>query len=106
MLNNVEWCYEIDDVQSFWNNMESKIVNIVDIIVPVTQFLNNYVPPSIPHQIKSKLNKRNKLTKMKKRNSSNELKSRINGLNFKIKLFYLAGKKERVRKGILPGNTK
>ena len=35
MLNNVEWCYEIDDVQSFWNNMESKIVNIVDIIVPV-----------------------------------------------------------------------
>ena len=92
--------------QSFWNNMELKIVKIVDIIAPITKFSNNYVPPRIPPLIKSKINKRNKLLNLKKRNSSNELKCRINVLNFEIKQFYLAQKKERVRKGILPGNSK
>ena len=94
MLNEVEWCYEIDDMQSFWNNMELKIVNIVDIIEPITKFSNNYVPPRIPPLIKSKINKRNRLLNLRKRNSSNELKCRINVLNFEIKQFYLAQKKK------------
>ena len=85
MLNEVEWCYEINDVQSFWNNMELKIVKIVDIIAPITMFSNNYVPPRIPPLIKSKINKRNRLLNLRKRNSSNELKCRINVLNFEIK---------------------
>ena len=42
----------------------------------------------------------------RKRNSSNELKARINCLNFEIKQFYHAKKKANVQKSIRPGNCK
>ena len=43
---------------------------------------------------------------MRKRHSTNELKLRINCLNYEIKQFYLAKKRAIVRKGITPGNSK
>ena len=43
---------------------------------------------------------------MRKRHSTNELKLRINCLNYQIKQLYYAKKRNIVRKGILPGNSK
>ena len=34
-------CNDIDTVQEFWNNIEMKIINVVDYIVPVTSYVNN-----------------------------------------------------------------
>ena len=34
-----------------------KIVNVVDLIFPVTTFVNNCVPDQIPPNIKNKINK-------------------------------------------------
>ena len=30
MLNEVEWCIDIDNFQEFWNDIEMKVVNVVD----------------------------------------------------------------------------
>ena len=33
MLNKVEWCIDIDNVQDLWNDIEMKIVRVVDVIL-------------------------------------------------------------------------
>ena len=106
LLSNINWYEDINTVQEMWNDMELKIIKVVDIIAPLTKFVNNMIPPQIPPEIKRKINKRQKLMKLRKRNSSHDLKRRINCLNVEIKHFYLAKKKAIVRKGILPGNNK
>ena len=81
MLNSVEWINDINSVQDLWNDIESKIVSIADIIVSLVAFVNNIAPPRIPPHIMSKIYKRNKLLKLRKRQPSNELKARIGSLN-------------------------
>ena len=49
------------------NNIELKLVNVVDSIVPLATFVNNVVPPCVPPQIKSKVNKRKRLLKLCKK---------------------------------------
>ena len=66
MLNNVEWCMYIDNVQELWNDIEMKVVKIVDAIVPLTEMINNRVSHHIPPLIKKKINKRNRLIKLRK----------------------------------------
>ena len=48
MLNNVEWCIDIDSVQDLWNDIVMKIVRVVDVIVQLTTMINNRVPDPIP----------------------------------------------------------
>ena len=50
--------------------------------------------------------KRNRLLKSRKQNSSEQLKMKINNLNAEIKSFYFSKKRDSVRKGILPGNSR
>ena len=66
MLNNLEWCTDIDNVQELWNDIEMIIVRIVDEIVPLTEMTNNRVPKQVPTFIKSKIDKRNRLIKLRK----------------------------------------
>ena len=47
LLNNVEWCNDIETVQDLWNDIETKIVKVVDSIIPLTEFVNNHVPHHI-----------------------------------------------------------
>ena len=59
-LRNVNWEINNDDVQSYWNTFESRLVEIVDALVPIeklTQNVNNAKPPNA---IKSKINRRNR----------------------------------------------
>ena len=102
----VDWPLDILDVQSFWNSFESKVISIVDKIVPVTEFVNNRVLSKPPPVIRNKINKRNRLLKRRKHNMSETLRRKIVDLNAEIKTFYFSKKKESVRKGILPGNSR
>ena len=86
-MRNVEWCSDFDTVQDLWNDIECKVIKIVDNIAPLRSFINNVIPQSIPPQIKAKINKRNRLLKKKKTNCSNELKLRICSLTLKSKTF-------------------
>ena len=66
LLSNINWYEDINTVQEMWNDMELKIIKVVDIIAPLTEFVNNMIPPQIPPEIKRKLNKRQKLMKLRK----------------------------------------
>ena len=40
-LSTIDWDIEFDDVQSQWNYIESKLIVIIDEIVPLTDFHSN-----------------------------------------------------------------
>ena len=67
--------------------------------------MNNRVI-SNPPAIKNKMIKRNQLLKLRKTNSSELIKRKIVDLYAEMKLFYFSKKKDSVRKGILPGNSR
>ena len=106
-LSKQNWLIKKDSVQSFWNEFESKLVEIVDIIAPLQPLhqieKNRSRPP--PH-IKNKLNKRNRLLKKLKNDPNHETRSVIKQLNKEIKQYFYIQKSNQVRRSILPGNSK
>ena len=76
--------------------------------MPIRSFQNNVSAQSqkIPVVMKRKLALRKRLLNCLKRNPNDELKMRLKQLNAEIKNHYKMNKKARVRKGIIPGNTK
>ena len=52
------------------------------------------------------MNTRKRLLKVQKVNPCNLRRDKIKVLNYEIKVFYSGQKKKRVRKGVLPGNSK
>ena len=64
----VEWTTDIDNVQNNWDSFESKLISAVDKIVPVVEFKNNRALTKPPPFIKNKINKRNRLLKLRKHN--------------------------------------
>ena len=53
-LGKISWNTNIDDVQGFWNHLESILINVIDKIVPVCKFENNVVKETVPRHIKNK----------------------------------------------------
>ena len=53
----VEWTTDIDNVQNIWDSFESKLISVVDTIVPVIEFKNNRAVTKPPPVIKNKINK-------------------------------------------------
>ena len=108
-LSKVDWNIEFDDVQSFWNCFESKLVEIIDKLAPLELFstpnANNSNPP--PH-IKNKINKRSRLLKKLNKNPATSIDTRqsIKTLNKEIKSFFYQAKSKTIRKSIIPGNSK
>ena len=107
-LTQKNWHIKRDSVQSYWNEFESILVEIVDALAPlqtITQIENDKLKP--PPHIKNKINKRNRLLKNINKNPNNtESKIEIKILNKEIKHFFHAKKNLMVRRGILPGNSK
>ena len=56
LLSDVEWSIDIDDVQGFWNDFETKIIKVVDELVQLCAFVNNVVKEKVPRLIKNKIN--------------------------------------------------
>ena len=105
-LMEVDWSFNIDNVQNFWNYFECMLLGIIDTIVPIVEFKNNIIKIDTPPFIKNKINVRNRLLKQFKNNGSIEIKTRIQNLNAEIKGHFYSRKKFEVRRGILPGNSK
>ena len=61
MLEEVEWRIDIDNVQECWNDIEMKLVKVINVIVPIMPFNNNNISCPIPPNIKCKINKQNRL---------------------------------------------
>ena len=107
MLSRVDWNINVPDVQQFWNLFETKLLSVIDVIAPYTKFCNNQVFPAVVNpKIKTLLNARKNLLKKFKANPSVTLKTKIKSFDTNIKCHFFQEKRKKVRRGILPGNSK
>ena len=95
-LAMIEWSTDLRNVQNVWDEFESKVVKVVDKIVPLTVHENGKITSETPKFIKNKINMRKRLLKSRKHNASSELKQKINHLNAEIKTFYFTQRKNFV----------
>ena len=107
-LAKINWQNDYDDVQSYWNHFESTLIEVVDHLVPMEKSTNKLEKITPPRAIKSKINRRNNLIKKLKRNNLNpdNTRNELKSLNKDIKKFFHIKKTNRIRNGILPGNSK
>ena len=106
-LSKLDFNIGICDVQEYWNVFENMIINVIDVLIPLATFTNNTVKNSGPPKaIKNCLNKRQRLLKRFKQLPCIELKTKINELDREIRLHFKNEKRTKVRKGIIPGNTR
>ena len=107
-LSNLSFDFEADQVQAYWNKLESLLLPVIDNIAPITPFKNNVTVASteVPDVIKRKLNLRKRLLKSLKTNKTNVLRDRVNNLNVEIKRHFLIKKTKAIRRKIMPGNSK
>ena len=104
-LQNVNFNLNSNNVQEAWNHFENVIINVIDDIVPIVPFVNNSVKEKLSPTLKNLLNKKKRL--LKKRNQNNfvghlDLKSLGNQIRTVIRDEKIA----KVRRGIVPGNSK
>jgi endonuclease/exonuclease/phosphatase family metal-dependent hydrolase len=105
-LRMIDWNVKNDSVQGYWNEIEGKLLEVIDTIVPLKQFNSkNECNPVLPGYIRNLINIRKRLLKKQKILKTNELHQRIKALDYKIKKFFNETKTKRVRKAILPNNT-
>ena len=105
-LVSVDWSCDADSVQEVWNCFENKLIQIVDSLVPITEFIGDKVSIRPCPIIKRKLNLRNRLLKLFKNRGTFDLKTRIKSLNAEIRNHFHSIKRKDVRKKIIPGNSK
>ena len=93
----IEWTTNVNNVQNMWDEFESKLVKIVDKIMPLTDFVNHKVKKPIPNEIKHKINQRKRLLKQRKKAPNDEIKHKFYSLNADIKTFYFTQKRNSIR---------
>ena len=96
------------DVQTNWNKMEEILTKVSDIVAPISEFTDNVSSKSqiIPMAIKRKISLRKRLITKLRQNPTDDLKKRVKNLNIEIKYHFNLNKRMRVRKGIIPGNSR
>jgi hypothetical protein len=101
-VNNIDW--SILNFQDSWNAIENVIINTVDKLAPVKMFPIN--PPNnslkVPRSIKQKLNKRNRLLKL--RFDPRHI-PQIRSLSNDIKEYFHRKKVSKVKKATLGPKT-
>jgi hypothetical protein len=105
-LVEVDWHNDCNTAQEAWNDLENKLVKIVDSVVPISEFKGNHLALKPCPTIKRKLNLRNRLLKLLKIRPTLDLRSRIKNLNFEICSHCRSIKRNNVRRRIIPGNSK
>ena len=106
-LTQVDWSVKSDGVQGCWNEIENKLIKIVDNIAPHQEFKNNSCLKSktTPHEIKYLINRRKNLLLKLKRKFNLIIKEEIKSIDVKIKRFYHNRKTNEVKRAIIPGNS-
>ena len=105
-LNDVIFDLEISTVQDLANDIENKIIGVVDNLVPICKFNNNRLEKTTTHPdlLKRKINQRKKLLKKLKQDRTQDTKIHIKNLSIEIKYHFANETKSKVRQGIKPGN--
>ena len=106
-LMSEDWLLHSDDVQGCWNEMENKLIKIVDKLAPLQEFKNNsctrvrMTPPVIKHLI----NRRKKLLAKLKVRFNNDIKAEIKNMDKVIRAHHHINKTADVKRAIIPGNS-
>ena len=79
-------------MQGFWNEFETKLIIVVDNIVPLNQFALDLIIEKPDKVIKNKINKRYRFLEQFKLRPSTELKTKISNLNYEIKSHFFTKK--------------
>ena len=76
-------------------------------LAPIVEFTGNLATRTIrvSLHVKRKMNLRRRLLERLKNTRDDELKTRIKNLNCEIKHHFTTQKRNKVRKGIIPGNS-
>ena len=83
------------------------LIDVIDNLAPLTKFVNSEAKETKPPKsIKNAMNVRHRLLKIFRKYPSNALKARITSIDKQIKTFYKSSKTKKIRRGILPGNSK
>ena len=108
-LAAVDFSVETDSVQASWNLFENSVIEIVDNLAPLELTEANStskVAKNVNLNVKRKLSLRKRLIKNLKTNPSNNLRDRINNLNYEIRTHFKNSKRNEIRNKIIPGNSK
>ena len=98
---------DIEDVQQLWNNMENKIVTIVDKVAPITEFTGNFSANTHPRVLlKPKINKKRRLLQQLKTNNNAAKRGQLRDLNKQIVMEIKQSKRSSLRRSLIPGNSK
>jgi hypothetical protein len=77
-LSEEDWALLADTIQSCWDAIKNKIINIVGSLIPIIPFSNNtYCIEQPPPHVKRKLNARKRLLKRQNTSNTPALSARI-----------------------------
>ena len=105
-LNNEDWCCNRNDVQSYFNWMESQLINIIDKLAPVEVIQSRTNKHISNEKITRLINKKRKHLKNWKRHGRVSDRISANILNKQIRNSIFEEQKQQVRRKIKPGNSK
>ena len=107
MLSKIDFSIDVQNVQNFWNLFEQKLLTVIDVIVPYTKFCNGEIAQrNVGNKMKKLQNARKNLLKKFKKNPSDVIKLKIKQFDSHIKNHFYHEKCKKIRRGILPGNSK
>ena len=84
-LERVDWYNNANNVQEMWNDFENILIEVVDLLAPLSEFKGELLVQKPCPIIKGKLNFRNRLLKIQKQRPTLDLKNRIKNLNVEIR---------------------
>ena len=106
-LSGCEFDYSITNVQQFWNNLENKIINVVDEVAPMVEFTNNYTTVTCPKTLlKPLINKKRRLLKQYRTSKNLTLLQNIKEISRSILERGKQLKRNSIRRSLVPGNSK
>ena len=92
------WDFKSDSVQAYWNELENQLVNIIDELAPLVEFINDQIIVPVPAFIKNKIYVRKRLLRSNRRYHTQDKLIKIKALNQEIKQYYDNKKRASVRR--------
>ena len=106
-LNLVDWTCNANSVQGCWNDFENKLLGVVDVMIPLTYYSDKFTSKhTLPSEIKNKCNLRKRLLRIYRARRDEASKEKLRQANNEIKNYFFNLQSNKVRKAIMPGNTR
>jgi hypothetical protein len=106
-LTLVDWSCNFNSVQGCWNDFENKLLGVVDILIPLSCYSDKITSKhTLPSVIKNKCNLIKRLLKTYRSKRDEASKEKLRQADHEIKSFFYNLQSNKVRKAIMPGNTR